>query len=147
MCQNAHPMEPGMDDSPTEFLDGLKLTIFRRRIGQIALAVVLAESCIRYLNSLVWYLVIPIISNVLANHTESVLLENRRKFPWEQLAGNTLDFAAALIFVYFANRWIYNLSRPRPSEPETDAAKIPPTAMTGSDDVSTGSQHESEQAH
>jgi len=40
-----------MDDSPREFLDGLKLTIFRRRIGQIALAVVLAEACIRYLNS------------------------------------------------------------------------------------------------
>jgi large-conductance mechanosensitive channel len=147
MCQNAHPMEPGTDDSPREFLDGLKLTIFRRRIGQIALAVVLAEACIRYLNSLVWYLVIPIISNVLANHTESVLLENRRKFPLEQLAGNTLDFAAALIFVYFANRWIYNLSRPRPDKPETDTVEIPPTALTEGDEVPARSPHESEQNH
>ena len=136
-----------MDDSPREFLDGLKLTIFRRRIGQIALAVVLAEACIRYLNSLVWYLIVPIISNVLANHTESVLLENRRKFPWEQLAGNTLDFVAALIFVYFANRWIYNLSRPQPSQSETDDAVIAPAAMMGSDEDPTTSPHESEQAH
>lgn len=113
-------MDPPLEESPREFFDGLKLTIFRRRIGQIALAVILAEACIRYLNALVWYVVIPAISNVLATHTESVLFENRRHLQWEQIAGNTLDFAVALIFVYFANRWIYNQSRPRRSEPGAD---------------------------
>ena len=67
------------------------------------------------------YLVIPIISNMLENHTESVLFKNRRTFPWEQLIGNSLDFAAALVFVYFANRWIYSLGRPRRHEPAPDA--------------------------
>jgi large-conductance mechanosensitive channel len=109
-------MDPRMDESPRQFLDGLKLTIFRRRIGQIALAVVLAEACIRYLSALVWYLIIPVISNLLENHTESVIFANRRSFPWEQLAGSTIEFATVLIFVYFVNRWIYNLSRPRRDE-------------------------------
>jgi large-conductance mechanosensitive channel len=127
-------MDPGAD-SPKQFLDGLKLTIFRRRIGQIALAVILAESCIRYLNALVWFLIIPLISNVLETHTESVLFKNRRTLPlpWEQLIGNTIEFASALVFVYFANRWIYGLSRPRRDEPVTDAEAIS-SAVTSEDD-------------
>jgi hypothetical protein len=139
-------MDPGMD-SPRQFLDGLKLTIFRRRIGQIALAVILAESCIRYLNALVWFLVIPIISNVLESHTESVLFKNRRTFPWEQLTGNTIEFASALVFVYFANRWIYGLSRPRRDEPVTDADAISPIGTTESDPDPSFTQDESKPAN
>ena len=127
-------MDPGAGDSPRQFVDGLKLTIFRRRIGQIALAVILAESCIRYLNALVWFLVIPAISNVLESHTESVLFKNRRTFPWEQLTGNTLEFASALAFVYFANRWIYGLSQTRRDEPVTDAEAILPTGPRENDE-------------
>jgi len=111
MWQNARTMEP-TGESPGELIDGIKFTIFRRRIGQIALAVILAESCIRYLSALVWYLIIPIISNVLATHTESVLFSTRRNFPWEMLIGNTIEFATAIIFVFYANRWIYRLSKP-----------------------------------
>lgn len=137
-------MDSGTEPSPRELIDGLKLTIFRRRIGQIALAVVLAEACIRYLNTLVWYVVIPLVSNVLATHTESVLFENRRNFQWEAIIGNTLDFAAALIFVYFANRWIYNLSRPRRRKTELDAEALPPTGVTESEPVSSTTQNGSE---
>ena len=110
---NARGMEQELADSPRQFLDGLKSTIFRRRIGQIALAVVLAQACIRFLNALVWYFVIPVISNALNGHTESVLFKERRTFAWEPLMGNFIDFAVALAFVYFANRWIMNsASRP-----------------------------------
>jgi|HubBroStandDraft_2_1064218.scaffolds.fasta_scaffold702319_2 hypothetical protein len=139
-------MDPGTADSPSQFIDGLKLTIFRRRIGQIALAVILAESCIRYLNALVWFLVIPAISNVLESHTESVLFKNRRTFPWEQLTGNTIEFISALVFVYFANRWIYGLNQPRHDEPVTDAEAISPTGSTVNGADSSSTQPESKPA-
>jgi large-conductance mechanosensitive channel len=111
-------MDQELAESPRQFVDGLKSTIFRRRIGQIALAVVLAEACIRFLNAFVWFFVIPVISNALKGHTESVLFKEQRIFPWEQLAGQLIDFAVALAFVYFANRWIMNLSRQRIAESE-----------------------------
>jgi hypothetical protein len=139
-------MDPGTADSPRQFIDGLKLTIFRRRIGQIALAVILAESCIRYLDALVWLLVIPAISNVLESHTESVLFKNRRTFPWEQLAGNTIEFASALVFVYFANRWIYGLNQPRHHEPLTDTEAISPNGSTEDEPDPSPMQHESKLA-
>ena len=106
-------------ETPRQLFDSIKLTIFRRRIGQIALAVILAESCIRCLSSLVWYLIIPAISNVLATHAESVLFSHNRSFPWEPLAGATIEFATALVFVFYANRWIYRLSQPRKNEVQT----------------------------
>jgi hypothetical protein len=136
-------MDPGTADSPRQLIDGLKLTIFRRRIGQIALAVILAESCIRYLNALVWFLVIPVISNALESHTESVLFKNRRSFPWEQLTGNTIEFASALVFVYFANRWIYGLNQPRHDKPVTEAEEISPTGSTENDADPSPAEHES----
>jgi hypothetical protein len=52
--QNADLEKPPMsDESPRGFLAELKHSICRRRIGQIALAIVLAEACVRYLNALV----------------------------------------------------------------------------------------------
>jgi large-conductance mechanosensitive channel len=122
-----HPM---IDGSPDGFLAELKHSIFRRRIGQIALAIVLAEACIRYLNALVWYLVLPIISNVLKDQTESVLFKSERTFPWDRLFASTLEILAAIIFVFYANRWMYGLNRPRhPEELESDGfpATIPET--------------------
>jgi large-conductance mechanosensitive channel len=126
-CVKMAPLMEPLDESPRQFLDGLKLTIFRRRIGQIALAVVLAEACIRYLSALVWYLIIPLIANLLENHSESVIFASRRSFPLEQLAGSTIEFATVLVFVYFVNRWIYNLSRPRRAELLTDDEAALPT--------------------
>jgi hypothetical protein len=53
----------------------------------------------------------PAISNILEGHTESVLLQNRRTFPWIQLTGATLEFITVLIFVFYVNRWIYGRNR------------------------------------
>jgi large-conductance mechanosensitive channel len=104
------------DESPKKLLEELKHSIFRRRIGQIALAIVLAEASIRYLNALIWYLVIPVLSNGLKGHTESVLFGSERTFPWDRLAGSTLEIIAAILFVFYANRWMYGLNRPRKIE-------------------------------
>jgi hypothetical protein len=92
-----------MDDSPRQFIDELKFAIIRRRVGQIALAVVLAEECIRFLSAIVWYLIIPAISTVLEGHTDSVIIPGpaaHRSFPWVQLLGSTLEFITAVIFVF-----------------------------------------------
>ena len=120
-------MEQELADSPRQFLDGLRSTIFRRRIGQIALAVVLAQACIRFLNAIVWYFIIPAISNALEGHTESVLFKDRRIFAWEPLIGNLIDFAVALAFVYFANRWIMNSSQRQTGAevPTADSTSVP----------------------
>jgi large-conductance mechanosensitive channel len=105
-----------MDDTPRQFLDELKFAIARRRIGQIALAVVLAEECIRYLNTLVWYMIIPAVANVLQTHTESVLFQTRSRFNWELLAGATIEFFTAIIFVFYVNRLVHGRNKPRSRE-------------------------------
>ena len=104
-----------MDNNPRQFVDELKFAIVRRRVGQIALAVVLAEECIRFLSAIVWYLIIPLVSNALQGHTESVLFpsQQHRSFPWIQLLGATLEFITAVVFVFYVNRWLYGRNRPR----------------------------------
>lgn len=98
-----------MDDTPGQFLQELRSSLLKKRAGQIALAVILAEACLRFLNALTWFLVVPIIAIVLKGHTESVLFETqtRAPFPWQPLLGSLLDFAIALIFVFYLNRWIH----------------------------------------
>ena len=103
-----------MDDTPKGFLVELKSTILKKRVGQVALAVVLAEACIRFLNSLVWFLVLPIISLLTNGHTESVLFETKPAFPLERLVAAVLEFGAAIIFVFYLNRWIHG-PRPQPT--------------------------------
>ena len=104
-----------MDENPKQFIEELRSAILRKRVGQIALAIVLAQAVIRFLNALVWYLLIPAISNILENHTESVLFKDRRSFPWEQLSGSMLEFIASIIFVFYANRWIHRRASPKES--------------------------------
>ena len=93
-----------MDDSPKNFVHEFRSAILKKRVGQIALAIVLAEACI--LNSLLWYAVVPAIAWILQGHTESVMFRDHLVFPWERLFGSLLEFLLALIFVFYANRWI-----------------------------------------
>ncbi|HTA25114.1 MAG TPA: hypothetical protein VK763_16390 [Terriglobales bacterium] len=102
-----------MDDTPKGFLGEFKSATLKKRVGQIALAVVLAEACISFLNSLVWFLVLPIISSLMKGHTESVLFETKPTFPFERLFAAILEFGAAIIFVFYVNRWIHP-TRPKP---------------------------------
>src|SRR5580700_9341486 len=98
-----------MDDTPGHFLQELRSSLLKKRAGQIALAVILAEACLRFLNALTWFLVVPIIAMVMKGHSESVLFERqtRAPFPWQPLFGSLLDFTIALIFVFYLNRWIH----------------------------------------
>jgi large-conductance mechanosensitive channel len=124
-----------MDDTPGHFVQELRSSVLRKRAGQIALAVILAEACLRFLNALTWFLIVPIVGTLLNGHTESVLFQTRVAFPWQQLLGSVLDFAVALIFVFYLNRWIHNtpgeegppLTAPGPlSEPEITPLKAQP---------------------
>lgn len=87
-----------MDDTPRNFVHELRSSLLKKRAGQIALAVILAEACLRFLNALTWFLIVPTLGMRVNGHTESVLFESRRPFPWQQLLGAGLDFAVALIF-------------------------------------------------
>jgi large-conductance mechanosensitive channel len=99
-----------MDDTPGHFIQELRTSILRKRVGQIALAVVLAEACLRFLNALTWFLIVPLIGDLLDRHTESVLFVTPRPFPLQQLTGSVLDFGLAVIFVFYLNRWIHRQS-------------------------------------
>ena len=123
-----------MDETPRQFIEELKSAILRRRIGQIALAVVLAEECIRFLNSLIWYLIIPVISNALAGHTESVLFASKRDFPWIQLVGAFLEFATALTFVFYVNRWIHGRNKLSPGKGQSTLRQESPEPFEAEDE-------------
>ena len=85
-----------MDDTPKAFLEELRSSLLRKRVGQIALAVVLAEAAWRLVSSLTWYLIIPLIARGLRGNTESVLFagSTNRPFPWENLFGSLLEFGS-----------------------------------------------------
>jgi large-conductance mechanosensitive channel len=126
-----------MDDTPGHFVQELRSSLLRKRAGQIALAVILAEACLRFLNALTWFLIVPGVGKVLNGHTESVLFQTRTAFPWQPLLGSVLDFAVALIFVFYLNRWIHRtpseaaIPQTTPeslSEPEPEVA--PPKARS-----------------
>jgi large-conductance mechanosensitive channel len=111
-----------MDDSPRAFAQEFRFAILRKRVGQIALAVVFAEACIRFLNSLIWFLVVAIVASLLNGHTESVLFRDRLVFPWEQLFGSLLEFILAVVFVFYVNRWIRG-SSPKPRSEEANVSR------------------------
>ena len=106
-----------MDDTPKAFLEELRSSLLRKRVGQIALAVVLAEAAWRLVSSLTWYLIIPLIARGLRGNTESVLFagSTNRPFPWENLFGSLLEFGLVVILVFYLNRWVHQKPMPATS--------------------------------
>jgi large-conductance mechanosensitive channel len=98
-----------MDDTPKALIEEFRTALLRKRVGQIAIAVVLAEAAWRFVNSLVWLVIFPVLGRILQGHTESVLFESATKnpFPWERLIGAVLEFALTLILAFYVNRWIH----------------------------------------
>jgi len=103
-----------VDDTPQAFIEELRSSLLRRRVGQIALAVVLAEAAWHLVSSLTWYLIIPLIGKALRGNTESVLFPSAtsRPIPWENLFGSLLEFGLVVILVFYLNRWVQR--RPTP---------------------------------
>jgi large-conductance mechanosensitive channel len=98
-----------MDDTPKAFIEEFRSAILKKRVGQIAIAVVLAEAVWRLLTAFTWYLMMPIIYRFTDGQTESVLLprSSGRPILWENLLGSTLEFLLTIIVVFYANRWIH----------------------------------------
>lgn len=107
-----------MDETPKDFLEEIRTSILKKRVGQIALAVVIAEAIWRLVRALTWYLLIPIVGKILQGNTESVLLKNStsQPFPWEYLGGSVTEFLFTVIVVFYLNRWIHQ--KPPANEPE-----------------------------
>jgi large-conductance mechanosensitive channel len=107
-----------VDDTPKAFLEELRSSLLRRRVGQIALAVVLAEAVWRLVSALTWYLIIPLIGKALRGNTESVLFSGAttRPIPWESLVGSLLEFGLVVILVFYLNRWVQR----KPTPTKTD---------------------------
>lgn len=97
-----------MDDTPKAFLEELRTSILRKRVGQIALAVVLAQAVWRLIGALTWNLLMPLLGKFFNGNTESVLLKRYRDdpIPWENLAGSLIEFVFTVIVVFYLNRWI-----------------------------------------
>jgi large-conductance mechanosensitive channel len=105
-----------MDENPKAFLEELRSGILKKRVGQIALAVVLAQAVWRLLNAFTWYVLVPIIGKAISGRTESVLFESAARLPfqWESIIGSLLEFTLTVILVFYLNRWIKNRSHWRP---------------------------------
>jgi large-conductance mechanosensitive channel len=98
-----------MDDTPKAFIEEFRSAILKKRVGQIAIAVVLAEAVWRLLTAFNWYLIMPIIGRFVEGQTESVLFSRASGRPilWENLFGSILEFLLTVIVVFYANRWIH----------------------------------------
>jgi large-conductance mechanosensitive channel len=94
--------------APKAFFEELRSGILKKRVGQIALAVVLAQAIWRFVSSLTWYLIIPVLGR-LQGQSESVLFSKStaRPIPLENLSGSTLEFVFTVIVVFYLNRWIH----------------------------------------
>ena len=109
-----------MDDTPKAFVEELRSSLLRKRVGQIALAVVLAQAVWRLVNALTWYLIVPLLGTWLNRNTESVLFSSAssRPLPWENLFGSLLEFVLLVIVVFYLNRWVQQ--KPSPAVSEVD---------------------------
>ena len=105
-----------MDDTPKDFIEEFRAAILKKRVGQIAIAVVLAQAVWRLLNAFTWYLIMPIIARFLQGQTESALLPRSSGTPilWENFFGSLLEFLLTVIVAFYANRWIH--AKPRHPE-------------------------------
>jgi large-conductance mechanosensitive channel len=112
-----------MDASPKNFVQEFRSTILKRFVGQVALAVVLAEACLHFLNALLWFLILPAISGAMNGHSESVLFQTKPVVPWERLFASVLEFILAIIFVFYAHRWIRGSSSTPSEHPEVDSSQ------------------------
>lgn len=110
-----------MDDTPRQFFEEFRSSILKRRIGQIALAVVLAEAIWRLVNAFTWFLAMPIVGRFFSGQTESVLFRRSANSPiaLESFFGSVLEFLFTLIVVFYLNRWVMRRpAKPQPVEPE-----------------------------
>jgi large-conductance mechanosensitive channel len=107
-----------LDDTPKDFLHELRSSLLRRSVGQIAIAVLLAQAALRLVNALIWYFVIPVLGRALRGDTESVLFSGATShpIPWENLFGSLLEFTATVILVFYLNRWVQR--KPVPASEE-----------------------------
>jgi large-conductance mechanosensitive channel len=107
-----------MDDTPKAFFEELRSSLLKKRVGQIALAVVLAEAAWRLVSSLTWYLIIPLIGRALRGNTESVIFEKAttNPLPWESLFGSLFEFGLVVILVFYLNRWVQRKPTPATTE-------------------------------
>jgi large-conductance mechanosensitive channel len=115
------------DDTPKGFLEEVRTSILRKRVGQIALAVVLAQSVWRLISALTWYLLMPAMGRFFNGNTESVLSKSYRHnpIPWQNVAGSLVEFGFTVIAVFYLNRWIHQ--KPRPAvEPEVSGETFAP---------------------
>ena len=115
-----------MDESPKAFLEELRSGILKKRVGQIALAVVLAQAVWRLMNAFTWYVLVPIIAKAISGRTESVLFEGAARVPfqWESIIGSLLEFTLTVILVFYLNRWIKKPIGPE-AVPDTFEESIP----------------------
>jgi len=107
------------DDMPNGLWGQLQSAVLRSIIGRIALAVVLAQTVIGLIRETAWYLLMPIVANLLHHQSDSVLFERYRDMPirWDYLFDSFLQFALAVVLVIFVNRSL----RTRPSTPDVEA--------------------------
>ena len=98
-----------MDDTPRAFIEEFRSAILKKRVGQIAIAVVLAQAVWRLINAFTWFLIMPIIGRFVERQTESVLFPRSSGTPisWENLFGSVLEFLFTIILAFYANRWIH----------------------------------------
>jgi len=125
-----------MDETPTGLLAEFRASILKKRVGQIALAVLLAQAALQLITTLTWYLIIPAFAKLLHGQTESVLFEKSADSPvgWDTLFGSVLVFLLVLILVLYLNRWIQRRSKLADETP-ADVAVLedePVTDTTGS---------------
>jgi len=107
-----------VDDTPKAFFEELRSSLLKKRVGQIALAVVLAEAAWRLVTSLTWYLIVPLVGRALRGNTESVIFEKAttNPLPWESLFGSLLEFGLVVILVFYLNRWVQRKPTPATTE-------------------------------
>jgi large-conductance mechanosensitive channel len=125
-----------MDETPRGLLTEFRATVLKKRVGQIALAVLLAQAALQLITTLTWYLIIPAFAKLLRGQTESVLFEKSADSPvhWDTVFGSVLIFLLVLILVLYLNRWIQRRSKLADETP-TDVAVLedePLTDTTGS---------------
>lgn len=103
------------DETPNGFLREFRLSVIKRRIGWIAIAIILAQAVLRLSAGITYNLLIPAIAKFFGGNSSSVLYGvASNPFPFAALFGTVLEFLLTMVIVFYLNLWALGRPLPKP---------------------------------
>jgi large-conductance mechanosensitive channel len=105
-----------MNDTPGAFLAEFRRSVLKRRIGWIAIAIILAQAILRLMSGVTYYFIVPVLGRMFGGNSDSVLFKGTSDpLPFPKLFGTLLEFGLTIVVVFYLNLWALGKPLPGPA--------------------------------